>query len=153
VPACWYQRERELEPASGLCCRGEPLGSEADLVDLSRRVVVFDRAADRAGPSYTDDRGCGVARLAPVPVLEIDGDRQGRCRDERPGVLDDLVERGAAVTAAESEGEAGARRGERLEAEPLEHLGGAGIPGIRDDERLALVERTKVCALLRLARH
>ena len=54
---------------------------------------------------------------------------------------DDLVERRAAVEAAEREREAGARGRERLEPERGEHARGAGVPRVRDHERLARVQR------------
>ena len=58
-----------------------------------RRVVVLDRAADRARPGGPDDRGGGVLGRGPVPVLEVDRHRQAGRLVERARVIDDLVER------------------------------------------------------------
>ena len=56
-------------------------------------------------------------------------------------MLDNLVKRGGSVPATERESEPGARRGECLEPERRQHLCGAGIPRIRDDERSISVQR------------
>src|SRR5215212_4914671 len=45
-----------------------------------------------------------------------------------------------AVAAPEREREPGAGRRDRLEPEPFEHPGGAGVPRVRDHERLAGVQ-------------
>ena len=55
-------------------------------------------------------------------------------------MFDQLLERDAAVWATEGEGEAGAGGGQGLEPKPGQNLGRAGVPGVGDDERLALVE-------------
>ena len=90
--------------------------------------------------------------VRPVAVLEVDRDRQARRPIERAGVLDDLVEGRGAVGAAQREREARARARERLEAQAREDLGRAGVPRVGDDERVALVQRTEVGALLMLCR-
>ena len=92
---------------------------------------------------------CGAR---PVSVLEVDRHRQARRAVERAGVLDDLVEGRGAVGAAEREREARARARERLESQPGQDLRRAGVPRVGDDERVALVQRTEVGALLVLCR-
>src|SRR4051794_15490926 len=52
----------------------------------------------------------------------------------------DVVERRGAVAAAEGEGEARARRGQRTEAERLEHARRAGVPWVGEQEGLAGVQ-------------
>ena len=60
---------------------------------------------------------------------------------ERPGVVGHLVQRGAPIAPSERERETGAGRGERPEAERLEHASRARVPRVRDHEGLTLVER------------
>ena len=67
-------------------------------------------------------------------------------------MLDDLVERHLAVLAPEPLGEAGAGRGERLEAEAVERrLAESTSHGFGKDERLARVKRAERLGLLGLA--
>ena len=66
---------------------------------------------------------------------------------ERRGVLHHLVERDVAVEAPEREREPGARGRQRLEAERRQHLRGAGVPRVRDDERLAFVQCAELLGL------
>jgi hypothetical protein len=61
-----------------------------------------------------------------------------------------LVERRGAVGAPEREREPGAGGRERLEAERGERGARACVPRVRDDERLALVERLEGVALVQL---
>ena len=132
---------------------GDPLDRVAQLVDARIRIPVLDRASDRSRLGRSGDRPGGVLGGGPVPVLEVDGDRQRARLVERPGVLGDLVERHVAVEAAEREREAAAGGRERLEPEPLEHPGRPGIPGVGEQERLALVERSERLGLLELGWH
>src|SRR5687768_2154421 len=57
------------------------------------------------------------------------------------------------VLSAEREREAAARGRERLEPERCEHLRRPCVPGVRDDERIALVERAEPLAPLLLGDH
>ena len=96
-------------------------------------------------------RATSCAR-GPVSVLEVDRDRQARRPVERAGVLDDLVEGRGAVGSAQREGEPRARARERLEPQARQDLGRAGVPRVGDDERVTVVQRTEVGALLVLCR-
>ena len=144
------QREREGERACGLDRRGDARDRMRRLVEVAGRVPVLDRAADRPDLRDARDRTCCVLGRGAVAVLEVDGDGKPGRGVEGSGVRDDLVQGDAPVETAEREGEPGARRRERLEAEGLEHPGGPGIPRVRDDERLARVERAE-CLRLRLS--
>ena len=89
--------------------------------------------------------------LGPVAVLQVHRHRQlGRAIELRC-VLDDLVERHLAVLAPEPLGVAGAGRSQRLEAESVETDRGVDVPRVREDERLAGVERAERLGLLGLA--
>ena len=77
-------------------------------------------------------RGLGIA------ALEVAADRQRRCGDEVGGVGQRLVAADVgAVGQAEGEGEAGGGRADRLRPEGREHAGGAGVPGVGEDEGIA----------------
>jgi hypothetical protein len=89
------EREREAERMRGLGRGGDAFRGVLERVQLAARVPVLDRAADGARFRDTCDRSCGVLRLPPVTVLEIDGDGKRRRAVERPRVLGDLVERRA----------------------------------------------------------
>src|SRR5439155_16810323 len=75
------------------------------------------------------------------------------CPIELADVADDIVQRGAAVPPLQRERETGARRGERVEAERGEDARRAQVPGVRDHERLALVQRPERLRLPLLPRH
>jgi hypothetical protein len=81
----------------------------------------------------------GIFRQGAEAVLEVGRNRKGGRAIERRDVGRNLVDGDAPVKAAEREGEAGARRRERAKAERFEHARGAGVPRVRDHERLALV--------------
>jgi hypothetical protein len=83
----------------------------------------------------------GILRQAAVTVLEVGRHREGSRGIERRDMGGNLVDRRLAVEATEREGEAGARRRERAKAERLEHARRAGVPRVRDHERLARMER------------
>ena len=123
-----------------------------DRVDLAAGVEVLDRAAYGSCLRSPYDGRRGGFGVGPVAVLEIDGDGQARRSIEQPHVRDHVVEGGAAVPAAQREREARARARERLEAERLENPGRAGVPRVRDDEGLALVQGAKVRRLPLLRR-
>src|SRR4051812_39308088 len=146
------QHEREAECASGLRRCRDAFRRMVAVIQLSRRVVILDRAADRSCLGDAGDRRCGCRGLVPVAVLEIHGDRQLRGLVERGDVRRDLIERHLAVAAAEREGKARARGRERLEPERREHPRRAGVPGIRDHERLALMQGNEPRRLLCLSR-
>jgi hypothetical protein len=112
-----------------------------ELVDRAVRVVVLDRAADGAGGGRAGDRVRGIFRRGPVAVLEVSRHREGGGGIERRDMGGNLVERRAAIEATEREGEAGARRRERAKAERLKDARRAGVPRVRDHERLARMER------------
>jgi hypothetical protein len=97
------QREREVQPPRGLGRRSHPFGRVLHRVDLAVRVVIFNRPADRTGLGHPNDGQRGVLRPGPVPVLQIDGDRQRRRLVQRASVLDHLVQRGSTVRPAERE--------------------------------------------------
>ena len=67
-------------------------------------------------------------------------------------MLDDLVQARLPVPAAEGERKARTRGSERLETESGEHPGRAGVPGVRDYERLPGVQRPEGLGSLGLAR-
>ena len=115
-------------------------------------VVVLDRAADGAGLGDPADRSRGVLGVGPKAVLQVDRQRQVGRPIEEPGMIDQLLERDAAVRATQGEGEAGAGGGQGLESEPGQDLGRAGVPGVGDDEWLALVEGLESGCLLVLGR-
>ena len=70
-------------------------------------------------------------------VLEVGRHRHvGDGGHDRGGVGDRLVAGHPAVEAAERGGEAAAGGGQRLEAERREQLGRAGVPRVRDQQRL-----------------
>src|SRR4051812_28243375 len=64
-----------------------------------------------------------------------------------------VVERRPTVGTPDRVREARARRCERAEAESLEHARGAGVPWVRDDERLAPVKRAERLGPFELRRH
>ena len=145
------EREVEVEAARGSDGRRDPLHRHLERVQLAP-VVVLDRGADRAGAGDAGDGARDVLRRGPVSVLEVDRDRQARRPIERAGVLDDLVEGRGAVAPAQREGEPRARARQRLESQARQDLGRAGIPRVGDDERVTVVQRTEVGALLVLCR-
>jgi hypothetical protein len=147
------EHEREAESVRRLRGGGDPVRRVTRLVQEAVRVVVLDRAADCACLGDARDRTCAARRIGAVAVLEIDRDRKLRRAVEHGGVLDHLVERHAAVEPAEREGEAGARRRERPEAEGGQHPRGAGVPRVRDHERLTGVERRERSRFLSLGGH
>ena len=120
---------------------------------MTGRVPVLDRAADGAHLSSLRDRAGRALGLGAVAVLEVDGDREVGGVDECFDVLGDLVERDPSVQAPEREREAGARRRERLEPECREHARRAGVPWIRDHERLSGVELLEAYRPIRLGNH
>src|SRR4029077_15128462 len=93
----------------------------------------------------------GILGGVAVAVLEVDRQGDPRRRGQRADVVGDLVEGCAAVDAAEGEREAGARRGQGGEAECLEHACRPRVPWVRDQERLARVQRDEGGSLIRLA--
>jgi hypothetical protein len=106
-------------------------------------LPVLDRAADRPGLGRPRDRQRRGLRLGAVAVLEVGRDGQRGRQVERGNVLANLVERDPAVAPAEREREPRARGRQRRKAQRLEHARRAGVPGVRDHERLALVQRAE----------
>src|SRR5262245_36533586 len=123
-----------------------------DVVEASVAVPVLERAADRARLADRRDRPSGVLGRRPVPVLEVDRDGQVGRRRQRIRMLDHLGQGCAPVEAPEGEGESGAGAGQRLEAERREDLRGPGVPGVGNQERVAVVEGPERGALLFLGR-
>src|SRR5205823_14904254 len=120
--------------------RGDALDGELELVDPFVCLPVLDRAPYGAGLADPLHGECRALRLRAVPVLEVDRQRQrGRAREDRR-MLDDLVQARRPVPAAEGERKARARGSEGLETESGEHPGRAGVPGVRDYERLPGVQ-------------
>ena len=116
-------------------------------------VPVLDRPAHSTRLARTGDRARRVLERRPVAVLEIGGYGQiGRTVEGRD-VGDDLVEADASVASTERKREATAGGGECLEAETREHPGGASVPRIRDQERVALMQGPERLPLLPLAFH
>ena len=146
------EREGKVEAPGRLGGCGYALHGVIETVDLTLRVEVLDRTADGSGLGGASYRQGGVLGAWPVPVLEIDRDRDVRRFSEDPTVLDHLVERDAAVQAPECECEARARAGESLESERGQHPGRACVPRVRDDEGRAVVKRAKARALFVLRR-
>ena len=144
------EREREVEPAPRLRGCRDALGRVLELVELP--APVLDRPAHGPRARRRFDRARRILRIGAVAVLQIDGDGQARRGVEHAHVLDDLVERDAAVPPPERERETGARGRQRLEPERLEHLRRPGVPGVGDDERLTLVEGPERGGLLLLGR-
>ena len=68
-------------------------------------------------------------------------------------MLDHFVQRDVAVDPPQGEGEAGARRGERLEAQGREDPCRPGVPRVGNDERITLVERPEPFGLRVLPIH
>jgi hypothetical protein len=130
---------REHERLGGFSGRRDPFGRVGDVVQPSARVVVLDRAARCTRVGRAGDGKRGVLGLRAVAVLQVDRDGQVRRAVDEGRVGDHLVQRDVTVGAPEREREPGAGGRERLEAEPRQHLRRAGVPGIRDDERLARV--------------
>ena len=120
------------------------------LVEGTARVEVLDRATHRAGIGHAGDRKSDALRRGPVAVLQIDRDREIRRQVERGRVRDHLVERDVAVPASEREREPGAGGREGPEPERGQHAGGTRVPRVRDDERLAGVQRAERRGLLAL---
>ena len=159
LPRMWFSARAvsvngKLELVGGLARRGDarrprargsrggPRGSKSSIEPPTAPAPAARVIAPRGGLG-----------LRAVAVLEVDRHRQARRLVERAHVLGELVERDAAVEAAERERERGAGGGQRLEAQRLEHPGRAGVPRVRDHERLALVQRAEVGRLARLGGH
>ena len=123
-----------------------------ELVDPLLAVVVLDRATDRPRLGGARDRQRRVLGPRPVAVLEVHRDRQAGRPVEEPDVRDHLVQGHLAVEAPEREGKSGAGSGQGRKAERLQDPCRAGVPGIRDHERLALVQGAEVSRLLILGR-
>jgi hypothetical protein len=81
---------------------------------------------------------CRALGRLPAAGLKIDGDRELGPAVQLGPVLDDLLERHVSVGMAERLREARARARERLEAERGQDTCRAGIPRVRDHERIAL---------------
>jgi hypothetical protein len=81
----------------------------------------------------------GILRRGAITVLEVGRHWDGGRGIEGRDMGCNLVDRHASVEAAERECEAGTRRRERAKAERLEYARRAGVPRVRDHERLALV--------------
>lgn len=143
--------ERESETPGCLAGRAHALHGASEFVDPAVALVVLDRASHGAGLGSAGDHLGGVLGVGSVPVLEIGRNREARSSIYRSDVIEYVFERGTAVEAPERKREAGTRTRERFEPECLEDPGRAGIPGVRNKERLALVQRTKVCGLLILS--
>src|SRR5262249_54203682 len=83
-------------------------------------------------------------RLVGKAFLEIRGDRKLGGLDDRAAVRQRLVTRDHPVAASEDASLRAAGCGERLEAQARENARGAGIPWVRNEERLAcLVQRAE----------
>ena len=76
-----------------------------------------------------------LSGLSPLPRLEIGRNRQVGRRRQFAAMVDHRLEADCAIGQAAREGKAGAGRGERLEAEGRQQLGGADVPGVGNDER------------------
>ena len=59
------ERERKAEGVSGFGCGRYPLDRKVEFVDVAARVVVLDRAADRAGFRNPGDRERGCSGSGP----------------------------------------------------------------------------------------
>src|SRR5262249_12440698 len=92
------------------------------------------------GRGARGDRRGGVLGRGAVAVLQVNRQGQLGRGGERGDVGPGVVERALSVAPAEAEREAAAGGREGPEAEARQDLGAAGVPGVRDDEGLALVE-------------
>jgi len=150
------EHELEGERPGRFDRRREPIDGLGDFVDgvfgIARRVL--DRAADEAGSRREPDRLRDVVRRAAVAALEVRGHRKiGRLHD-LAGVLERFRAPDRAVAPPEREGEARARRRQRLEAEMGQDLRGAGVERIRNDEGpRSLVEELETRGFFRLRAH
>ena len=156
LPRMWFSARAvrvngKSSPRARLGGRRDPLRGEAGLVEAVVGVVVLDRAADRARA-----RRLGRSRRRPRPVRGRIRSRgrprsAGRWPRPAPRRARPPVERRAAVLAAERERETRAGRRQRAEAERRQRLRRARVPGVRDHERLTLVQRAERGAPVRLA--
>ena len=127
------QRPRRLDR------RRDALDGLGEIVDRVARVagMVLDRAAGQPGRLGGEDGLGGTFRAVALALLQIGRDRQIGRRDDVAAMVDHLLEADTAIGQAAREGIAGAGRGERLEADRGEQLGGADVPGIGNDEGAA----------------
>ena len=95
-----------------------------------------------------------AAGLIREGVLQVGRDRQVGCRDDDRGVDQCLLPAHRAVVAAQRGGEAGARGGQRLEAQGREQPGRAEVPRVRQQEGFARpVQGQELACLVRLSGH
>ena len=146
------ERERKAQTLGRLGGRRHSLHRVVELVDPALGVVVLDRPPDGPGLGDPGDGQRGVLGLGRVAILQIDGDWKARCLIERPGVLDDLIERGIPVQAPQRERKAGAGARQGLEPERRQDPGRPGVPRVRNDEGRALVQGAELCGFLILRR-
>ncbi len=116
---------------------GDSLRRELDVVHCSGRgVVVLDREPRRSGVGE-ERHGLGhAAGIVRVAALAVDVERNRRRVRQARHMSDQLVASNALVELADRPGEAGARRGERLEAGRLEQPRRADVPRVRHHEQL-----------------
>ena len=134
------RRERERERQGARRPRRRPrCARPPGRADRSARRVPRSspRSSSRpARPPRHRESSRRRSRVVAEPVLEVAVHGQLGGAGDQGSVLERLVarHRRLAVAAAEAVGEAGARRGERLVAEPGEHAGRADVPRIGHHE-------------------
>lgn len=125
----------------GCPCRRDPLLGQGQLVKragpLARRIL-YGEAGDtclHAQPHVLGE----IAGLMGIARLEVGIHRHVDSLNDLTDMRQHQITRNGPVGIREAlrEGDAGTRRGQRLEAEALQEAGGAHIPRIRHDEGAA----------------
>ena len=150
------KREGEREGAGGFGRGLNALCGEADFVNgvFGAAGIVFDGATDEAGGGGEADGFGAFLRGVAEAVFEIGADGQINRGCDGGDVLHHGVTTDAVIGFAGGKGEAGGGSGERFKAEVGEEAGGAGVPGVGDDEgSVALVEGAEGASFVGLSRH
>jgi hypothetical protein len=134
----------------GVSCGANPLDRGVELEKGSSGIAgrIFYGKAGHSALEGKANAFRNAGRIGCEAALEVRIDRQIRRRDHFMKVRERHVARNGAIGSAARPGEAGARGGERLEAEALQETRASHVPRVRNDEAAGLVQLSKGATLV-----